>query len=95
MTTTTRPLAPPTVGALLRQYRLRRGLSQVALATALGMHEMAYGHQELDRAQPSRACLAALGRALRLREHEQIALLLAVWRSGGYGRSGPRDDTDA
>lgn len=88
-----RPLAPPTVGALLREYRRRRGLSQVAVATAIGMHEMAYGHQERDCAQPSRACLAALGHALRLREHEQIALLLAVWRTGGYGRSGPRDDS--
>jgi transcriptional regulator with XRE-family HTH domain len=69
----------------LRQWRTRRGLSQLALALAAGVSQRHVSFLELGRTAPSRDMVLRLAAALDLPLRQQNALLLAagyapVWR---------------
>ncbi|HSU12414.1 MAG TPA: helix-turn-helix transcriptional regulator [Pseudonocardia sp.] len=65
-------------GDLLRQWRRRRGLSQLALAGAAGVSARHLSFVETGRSRPSRAMLLRLGEHLDVPLRERNALLLAA-----------------
>lgn len=69
-----------TVGSLLRDWRLRRRLSQLALACEAHISTRHLSFVETGRAKPSRELLLQLGEQLELPLRERNGLLLA----GGY-----------
>jgi transcriptional regulator with XRE-family HTH domain len=66
------------VGALLRQWRRRRGLSQLALAGAAEVSARHLSFVETGRSRPSRAMLLRLGEHLDVPLRDRNALLLAA-----------------
>ena len=68
----------PPVGALLRQWRQRRGLSQLALAGAADVSARHLSFVETGRSRPSRAMLLRLGEHLDVPLRDRNALLLAA-----------------
>lgn len=71
--------------ALLRQWRARRGISQLELAGRAEVSQRHVGFLELGRAAPSRAMVLRLAAALDLPLRQHNALLVAagfapVWR---------------
>jgi len=74
----------------LREWRDRRGLSQLALALAAEVSQRHVSFLELGRSAPSREMVLRLAAALDLPLREQNALLLAagyapVWRESALG----------
>lgn len=72
------------VGELLRQWRRRRGLSQLALAGAAGVSARHLSFVETGRSRPSRAMLLRLGEHLDVPLRERNALLLAAGLAPAY-----------
>jgi transcriptional regulator with XRE-family HTH domain len=66
------------VGPLLRRWRHRRGLSQLALAGAAGVSARHLSFVETGRSRPSRALLLRLGEHLDVPLRDRNALLLAA-----------------
>ena len=73
-----------TVGELLRQWRRRRGLSQLALAGAAGVSARHLSFVETGRSRPSRAMLLRLGEQLDVPLRDRNALLLAAGLAPAY-----------
>src|SRR3954454_3686844 len=73
--------AEPTVGKLLREWRRRRHLSQVALAAASAVSPRYLSFIETGRARPSREMVLHLAEELDVPLRERNTLLVA----GGYG----------
>jgi len=71
-----KPLSP--VGALLRQWRERRGMSQLALATQAGTTSRYASFVETGRARPSRQMVLRLAEVLDIPLRERNALLEAA-----------------
>ncbi|WP_026306544.1 helix-turn-helix domain-containing protein [Smaragdicoccus niigatensis] len=69
-----------TAGPLLRQWRERRRMSQLELATSAGVSVRHVSFVETGRSQPSRALLLKLGEHLDIPLRERNSLLLA----GGF-----------
>ena len=72
------------VGTLLRDWRRRRGLSQLALAGAAGVSARHLSFVETGRSRPSRAMLLRLGEHLDVPLRERNALLLAAGLAPAY-----------
>lgn len=75
---------------LLRDWRRRRGLSQLELAQEAGVSQRHLSFLELGRSTPSRGMVLRLGAALDIPLREQNSLLLAaghapVWQNGSIG----------
>jgi len=68
----------PGVGLLLRQWRVARRLSQLALATEAGISARHLGFVEIGRARPSREMLLLLAETLDVPLRERNALLAAA-----------------
>lgn len=69
---------PPTPGALLREWRMRRKLSQLALALATGTSQRHISFVESGRAQPSREMVLRLATHLEMPLRERNRLLVAA-----------------
>ena len=80
-----------TVGELLRQWRQRRGLSQLALAGAADVSARHLSFVETGRARPSRALLLRLGEHLDVPLRDRNALLLAAGLAPAYPERGLAD----
>jgi len=76
------------VGELLRQWRRRRGLSQLALAGAAGVSARHLSFLETGRSRPSRAMLLRLGEHLDIPLRDRNALLLAAGLAPAYPEHG-------
>jgi transcriptional regulator with XRE-family HTH domain len=74
----------PEVGELLRGWRQRRGLSQLALAGAAGVSSRHLSFVETGRSRPSRAMLLHLGEHLDVPLRDRNALLLAAGLAPAY-----------
>ncbi|MBO0840378.1 MAG: helix-turn-helix domain-containing protein, partial [Sciscionella sp.] len=74
------------VGVLLRQWRLRRRLSQLDLATASGISTRHLSFIETGRSRPTNTMIVRLAEHLDVPLRERNALLLA----GGYAPVYPR-----
>jgi transcriptional regulator with XRE-family HTH domain len=72
------------VGELLRQWRRRRGLSQLALAGAADVSARHLSFVETGRARPSRAMLLRLAEHLEVPLRDRNALLLAAGLAPAY-----------
>jgi transcriptional regulator with XRE-family HTH domain len=84
-----RPPAPATrVGALLREWRAARRLSQLDLALAADVSSRHLSCVETGRAQPSREMVSRLAGALAIPLRERNALLVAAGYAPGYRESG-------
>lgn len=84
-----RPPAPAThVGALLREWRAARRLSQLDLALAADVSSRHLSCVETGRAQPSREMVLRLADALAVPLRERNALLVAAGYAPGYRESG-------
>jgi transcriptional regulator with XRE-family HTH domain len=66
------------IGRLLREWRQRRHLSQLALATSSSISQRHISFVESGRAMPSRELVLALARALEIPFRERNELLLAA-----------------
>jgi transcriptional regulator with XRE-family HTH domain len=66
------------IGRLLRDWRQRRHLSQLALATSSSISQRHISFVESGRAMPSRELVLALARALEIPFRERNELLLAA-----------------
>lgn len=71
-------------GALLRHWRERRGLSQLALANLAGVSARHVSFVETGRSKPSRRMLLELAEHLDLPLRERNALLLAAGLAPAY-----------
>jgi transcriptional regulator with XRE-family HTH domain len=74
----------PAVGELLREWRQRRGLSQLALAGAAGVSARHLSFVETGRSTPSRAMLLHLGEHLNVPLRDRNTLLLAAGLAPAY-----------
>jgi len=83
---TSRPAPPPDtpVGALLREWRAARRLSQLDLALSAGISARHLSYVETGKAQPSRETVARLADALEMSLRERNALLLAAGYAPRY-----------
>jgi transcriptional regulator with XRE-family HTH domain len=72
------------VGVLLRGWRRRRGLSQLALAGAAGVSARHLSFVETGRSRPSRAMLLRLDEQLDVPLRDRNALLLAAGLAPAY-----------
>ncbi len=72
------------VGRLLRQWRRRRGLSQLALATGADVSARHLSFVETGRARPSRGLLLRLAEHLDVPLRDRNALLLAAGLAPAY-----------
>jgi transcriptional regulator with XRE-family HTH domain len=79
-----RPLRP-TVGALLREWRTRRRLSQLDLAGLTGVSTRHISFIETGRSRPSREMVLHLAEELEVPLRDRNALLLAAGHSPSYG----------
>ncbi|TQM03866.1 helix-turn-helix domain-containing protein [Pseudonocardia kunmingensis] len=86
-------LQPPRIGALLRQWRQRRRLSQLDLALAAETSARHLSCVETGRARPSREMVLRLSTALDVPLRERNALLLAAGYAPAY-RESSLDDED-
>ena len=80
----------PAVGQLLREWRTRRRLSQLDLASAAGISARHLSFVETGRARPSREMVLHLAEWLDVPLRERNALLLA----GGYAPAYPQHGLD-
>ena len=79
---------PASFGFLLRQWRVTRGKSQLALATEAGVSTRHLSFLETGRAQPSREMVQLLAAMLDVPQEERNALLLAAGYAPLYGQRG-------
>lgn len=79
------------LGDLLRQWRGRRGLSQLQLAGEVGVSQRHLSFIEVGRSEPSRALVLGLAQALGVPLRDRNALLLAA----GYAPMYPDPAWDA
>ena len=90
-----RPPPPPTpvtpFGALLRDWRAARGLSQLDLALEAGVSTRHLSYVETGKAQPSREMVTRLAGTLAVPLRDRNALLIAA----GYAPEYPERDLDA
>jgi transcriptional regulator with XRE-family HTH domain len=77
-----------TAGELLRQWRRRRGLSQLALAGAADVSARHLSFVETGRSRPSRALLLRLSEHLDVPLRDRNALLLAAGLAPAYPERG-------
>jgi len=75
------------VGALLREWRAARRMSQLALALEAGTSSRHLSYVETGKAQPSREMVSRLARALGMPLRERNALLLAAGYAPEYTES--------
>ncbi len=80
------------VGALLRDWRVSRHLSQMDLALDAGVSTRHLSFVETGKSQPSPALLARLSDALEIPLREQNALLIAAGFAPKYSRINLMDD---
>jgi len=80
----------PTVGGLLREWRSRRRLSQLALALEADVSTRHLSFVETGRAQPSRDMVVRLAEQLEVPLRERNHLLLAA----GYAPAYPESEMD-
>ena len=85
------PDAPHPLGELLREWRRRRGWSQLQLALEVGVSQRHLGFVEVGRSEPSRALVLGLAQALGVPLRDRNALLLAA----GYAPMYPDPAWDA
>ncbi|MFG3438910.1 helix-turn-helix domain-containing protein [Nonomuraea sp. NPDC047897] len=78
---------PSRVGALLREWRRRRRLSQLDLALQAGSSARHLSYVETGRAHPSRAMVLRLSAALDVPLRERNTLLLAAGYAPAYRES--------
>ena len=84
----TRQAAATPFGDLLRQWRMRRRLSQLDLAMEAGVSSRHLSFVETGRAQPSREMVLLLSRALDVPLRDRNALLTAAGYAAIYRESG-------
>lgn len=72
------PASAPSLGALLREWRRRRHLSQLALALEADVSQRHLSFVESGRAQPSREMVLRLAEHLQMPLRERNRLLLAA-----------------
>lgn len=84
---------PPRVGALLREWRRRRSLSQLALALRADTSARHLSCVETGRARPSRTMVLRLAEALDVPLRERNTLLLAADYAPAYRESGLQDES--
>ncbi|RJL19940.1 helix-turn-helix domain-containing protein [Paracoccus siganidrum] len=82
---------PCPIGALLRDWRKRRGLSQMALSLDAGISQRHLSYVESGRARPSRDMVLRLAEELTLPLRERNAMLLAA----GFAPAYPQRPFDA
>jgi transcriptional regulator with XRE-family HTH domain len=70
--------ARTSIGSLMREWRQRRGLSQLALSAQSGVSQRHLSFVESGRAMPSRELVLALSRSLSVPFRERNELLLAA-----------------
>src|SRR5262245_29528463 len=80
--------APPTFGALLREWRAARRLSQLDLALEAEVSARHLSFLETGRAQPSREMVLLLASVLEVPLRERNALLQAAGFAGAYRETG-------
>ncbi|UGQ45506.1 helix-turn-helix domain-containing protein [Massilia endophytica] len=80
-------IAPSQVGALLREWRAARRLSQLDLALDAGLSARHLSCIETGKAQPSRDVLARLADTLEMSLRERNALLVAAGYAPRYPES--------
>ncbi|WP_236828710.1 MULTISPECIES: helix-turn-helix domain-containing protein [unclassified Blastococcus] len=78
--------APPGVGELLRRWRQRRRLSQLALALAAGISARHLSFVETGRSRPSREVVLLLAEHLEVPLRERNELLVAAGHAPEFGR---------
>lgn len=76
--------APSPFGRLLREWRARRGVSQLRLATESGVSSRHLSFIETGRSQPSREMVLRLAEALDVPLRERNALLVAAGFAGVF-----------
>jgi transcriptional regulator with XRE-family HTH domain len=81
---TTATARPPVAGALLRDWRERRRLSQLDLANLADTSTRHLSFVETGRSRPSREMVLKLGQALQMPLSEQNQVLLAAGHSPEY-----------
>ena len=91
MNTTTATTAPRPVGALFREWRERRRLSQMRLALEAGVSTRHLSFLETGKARPSREMVERLADRLDVPLRERNTLLLAA----GFAPAYPEHDLDA
>ena len=86
MTATPAVMSPPhaPVGELLRRWRKRRGLSQLALAAEADVSTRHVSFLETGRARPSREMLLRLAETLQIPLRERNALLVVAGYAPAY-----------
>lgn len=88
-------MAAPTVGALLRDWRSRRHLSQMELAHQVGVSTRHLSFVETGRSRPSPEVVEALARGLDLSLRDRNELLLAAGFAPRYSETSLDDPTMA
>lgn len=68
----------PSLGTLLRDWRKRRGLSQMALSLEAGISQRHMSFLETGRAQPSRELVLRLGEEMSLSLRDRNSMLLSA-----------------
>ncbi|QJR16256.1 helix-turn-helix domain-containing protein [Usitatibacter palustris] len=81
----------PDVGAMLREWRMRRRISQMELALVVGISPRHLSFVETGRSQPGRATLLNLAEALDVPLRERNVLLLAAGLAPAYAEHGLED----
>jgi transcriptional regulator with XRE-family HTH domain len=76
-----------TFGALLRDWRSARGMSQLALSLQANVSARHLSCMETGRAQPSREMVLHLARALEMRLRDRNAFLQAAGFTATYGET--------
>src|SRR5262245_46526612 len=79
---------PPRVGALLRDWRRRRRMSQLALALEAGVSTRHLSFVETGRARPSTEMVLHLAEQLDVPLRERNELLLAAGHAPIFGHRG-------
>src|SRR5262245_25616295 len=77
---------PTPFGALLRHWRLARGMSQLALAVEAEVSSRHLCFLETGRAQPSREMIQILAEVLDVSLADRNAMLLAAGYAPAYGQ---------
>tara|TARA_R110002095_G_scaffold98465_5_gene86546 strand:- start:8503 stop:8850 length:348 start_codon:yes stop_codon:yes gene_type:complete len=75
------------VGVMLREWRVARGLSQLALACEADISPRHLSFVETGRAQPSRDMVLTLAETLDVPLREQNALLIAAGYPSAFAES--------
>jgi transcriptional regulator with XRE-family HTH domain len=86
MPTVSAPVSPTELGPLLKHWRAVRGTSQLELASSAATTPRYVSFLETGRAQPSRAMIVRLARALDIPLRERNELLLAAGYAPLYRR---------